>query len=117
LEPVNYARSALPLPFLYDIPANNVRGQITWADALYVRDFDGAQVEHDRLGTLALILDVYELEDAAAEILLATPDLFPGALDFLARKVHGVSYQEVTEAFMADPIGFHHRLKAKIRSK
>lgn len=117
LEPVTYARSALPLPFLYDIPANNIRGQITWADALYIRDFAGGEVEQDRLGTLALILDLYELEDVAAEILLATPGLFPGALDFLARKVHGVSYREVTEAFMADPIGFHHRLKTKVRSK
>lgn len=117
LEPVNYARSALPLPFLYDIPANNVRGQITWADALYVQDFAGGAVEQGRLGTLALILDLYELEDVAAEILLATPGLFPGALDFLARKVHGVSYHEVTDAFMADPIGFHHRLKTKIKNR
>lgn len=111
LTPVTYARSALPKPFLYDIPANNHGGQIVWADALYVRDLAGTDVEPDRLRTLALILDLYELEDAAAEVLLATPGLFEGALDFLARKVHGVSYREVTDAFLADPIGFHRRIK------
>lgn len=110
LAPVHYARSALPKPFLYDIPANNQAGQITWADALYVRDLAGKDVEDDRLRTLALILDLYELEDAAAEILLSTPGLIEGGLDFLARKVHGVSYREVTDAFIADPVAFHRRL-------
>lgn len=107
LAPVSYARSALPMPFMYDIPANNHRGQVTWADALYIRDMAGQECEPDRLCTLALILDLYELEDAAAEILLRTPTLIPGGLDFLARKVHGVSYREVTQAFMLDPIKFH----------
>lgn len=112
LAPVTYARSALPKPFLYDIPAQNESGQVMWADALYVRtalpsgDVDGRR-------NLALVLDLYGLEDAAAEILLETPGLFDGQqdrelLDFLARKVHGhgVTYRELVESFLADPVHF-----------
>lgn len=110
LEPVSYGRSALPRPFLYEIPANTAGGQIMWADALYVRDLAGKDIEPDRLRSLALILDLYGLEDAAAEILLATPGLFEGGLDFLSNKLYGVSYKRVTDAFLADPINFHRRL-------
>ena len=112
LAPVTYARSALPKPFLYDIPAQNESGQVMWADALYVRtalptgDIDGRR-------NLALVLDLYGLEDATAEILLETPGLFDGQqdrelLDFLARKVHGhgVTYRELVESFLADPVHF-----------
>lgn len=117
LAPALYARSALPRPFVYDIPAQNTSGQIAWADALYVRDLD-AGADPDRRRNLALILDIYGLEDAAAEVLLATPCLFGDdslLLDFLANKVYGagVTYRQLTEAFMADPIGFATRLETK----
>ena len=74
LAPALYARSALPRPFVYNIPAQNTSGQIAWADALYVRDDAGG--DPDRRRNLALILDIYGLEDAAADILLETPGLF-----------------------------------------
>jgi FkbM family methyltransferase len=117
LVPALYARSALPRPFVYDIPAQNASGQIVWADALYVRDVD-TRADPDRRRNLALILDIYGLEDAAAEVLLATPCLFgddSSLLDFLASKVYGagVTYRQLTEAFMADPIGFTTRFKIK----
>jgi FkbM family methyltransferase len=110
LAPALYARSALPRPFVYDIPAQNTSGQIAWADALYVRDLD-TQADPDRRRNLALILDIYGLEDATAEVLLATPSLFGDnslLLDFLTGKVYGagVTYRQLTKAFMADPIGF-----------
>jgi FkbM family methyltransferase len=120
LAPALYARSALPRPFVYDIPAQNASGQIVWADALYVRDLD-TKADPDRRRNLALILDIYGLEDAAAEVLLATPCLFgddSSLLDFLASKVYGagVTYRQLTEAFMADPIGFTSRLQKKTAS-
>ncbi len=109
LSPIHYSRSALPRAFLYDIPAQNAAGQIVWADALYFRQ--GETTEQCR--NLALLFDLYGLEDAAADILLSMPGLFDGvedrpALDFLARKIHGpeATYKKVIEAFLANPIGF-----------
>jgi len=112
LAPVHYARSALPRPFLYDIPANNVAGPLAWGDALYVRDVGVAPNDattKDKLRSLALVLDIYGLEDAAAEILLSHPDLFgpsARALDFLAAKLYGsdISYSDVVTRFCQDPI-------------
>ncbi len=113
LAPVSYSRSALPRPFVYDIAAQNHAGQVMWADALYIRE--GVH-EADRRRNLALILDVYGLEDAAAEVIMETPHLFDvSALDFLARKVHGddVTHDRLTRAFMADPVGFHTKLDSR----
>lgn len=109
LAPVAYSRSALPQPFTYNLPAQTRRGPIAWGDALYVRD--GAALPPERQRTLALILDLYGLEDAAAEILLRSPGLFDGAddrplLDHLAAKIHGpgIDFRRVAEAFMSDPL-------------
>jgi FkbM family methyltransferase len=124
LLPAYYSRSALPRPFLYGIPAQNNEGRIAWADALYIRDLADANYEQrfgfsataDQRRTLALILDVYGLEDSAAELLLATPGLFDGyrdeeALNFLAGKLYGptMSYKNLVEGFCRDPINFPQR--------
>jgi hypothetical protein len=100
LVPYTYARSALPRPFLYpDLPAQTHGGPIQWGDALYIRDplLPGAAAMTARqTQILAAILDIYGLEDYAAEIVLAYPDAFPGVdgalLDALTRKIHGDSY-------------------------
>jgi len=100
LVPYTYARSALPRPFVYpDLPAQTHGGPIQWGDALYVRDplqQSAATLTARQTQVLAAILDIYGLEDYAAEIVLAYPGAFPGAdrelLDALARKVHGDSY-------------------------
>lgn len=122
LAPVSYARSALPRPFLLDIPAQTECGQIVWADAFYARDLAdlnyagrfGLTATVDQRRNLALIFDLYGLEDAAAEMLLANRKLFDRIddrlpLDFLARKLYGdrITYNDVVEAFMTDPIRFH----------
>jgi hypothetical protein len=115
LDLAHYGRGALPRPFAYDIPAQTTGGPLAWADALYARDladpnyekkFDFA-VSPERAATLALILDTYELEDMAAELVLAYPGLFgagkdEGVLDILSTKLHGPNnvYRQSAAAFM-----------------
>jgi FkbM family methyltransferase len=130
LAPVSYGRSALPRPFLLDIPAQTESGQVVWADALYARDLAdanyalkfGLSPTTSQLQNLALIFDLYGMEDAAAEILLAAPNLFAPLddatlLNFLAGKLYGVrvTYRDVIEAFMTDPIHFHKKLGARTK--
>jgi hypothetical protein len=126
LEPVRYSRSALPRRFLYDIPAQTADGQVVWSDALYLRDLartagaSRSAEEKDWLRRLALIADVYGLENVASELVLLVPGLFgtvadSDVLDFLARKVHGdgVTYKELTHRFVEDPLGFQKRPSIK----
>ena len=79
LDPVYYSRAVLPSKFLYDgLPAQNVTGQIQWADALYLRDLSDPsypekfsfEASPEQLLSLALIYDLYGLSDCAAEIVL-----------------------------------------------
>jgi len=63
---------------------------------------------------LAAILDIYDLEDYAAEIVLAYPDAFPGVhgalLDALTRKIHGdsYSYSRVIKEFVDGVRAYRH---------
>ena len=62
------------------------KGSLPGADALYARDVADTQyasrhgfaANSDQRRNLALMLDLYGLEDMAAELLLATPGLFDG---------------------------------------
>ncbi len=120
LTPVRYSRSALPSPFLYDIPAQTQVGGVVWADAVYLRDLlaDRTPSEAEAAGArdaarcLALIADRYGLHDWAAELILAFPRLFSGCsdealLDHLAASVHGegMTHARLTEQFARDPLG------------
>jgi hypothetical protein len=107
-----YARSALPRRFLKGIPAQNETGQIMWGEALYIR-YEIQNQSLDQRKNLALVLDLYGLEDVAAEIMLETPGLFDGKkneafLNFLASKVSGtkISYEDLIIKFLADPVHF-----------
>jgi hypothetical protein len=110
-----YGRSALPRPFVYpELPAQTEGGPIQWGDALYVRDL---LAEADRgeqalrsadcrsVQIAAMILDIYDLGDAAAELILAFPQCFADEerafLDVLARRVCGpnVGYEEAIRRF------------------
>jgi hypothetical protein len=128
LVPVHYARAALPRPFELDIPAQTSGGQIYWADAFYARDLGdplyptrfGMNPTRQQRRQLALVFDLFGLEDCAAELLLANPDLFEETdnallLDFLSSKLYGprVSYPDVIDAFMANPLLFHQKLRRK----
>jgi len=128
LVPVHYSRAALPRPFVLDIPAQTSGGQIFWADALYARDLGdvnyaarfGMNPTRQQCRQLALVFDLYGLEDSAAEILLANTDLFEGidnasVLDFLSTKLYGprVKYTQVIKAFMKNPLGFQRKLRRR----
>jgi FkbM family methyltransferase len=109
-----YGRSALPRPFVYpELPAQTIGGPIQWGDALYVRDLlsdwrpgsppdviDGRSVQ-----VAAMLLDSYDLGDAAAELILAFPQCFgDGAMEFLdvlAKRIHGpaATYRDIIERF------------------
>lgn len=116
LQPHTYARSALPRPFVYpDLPAQTKGGPVQWGDALYVRDplRQGAGNFTPRQHrVLAAILDIYGLEDYAAEIILAHPDAFSGVhrelLDALSRKIYGddYSYARVIGDFLGGVRGY-----------
>jgi hypothetical protein len=125
LSPVSYSRAALPRPFLLDIPAQTEGGQIVWADAFYARDVAdpayakkfGLQATTDQKRNLALIFDLYGLEDAAAEIVLNGANLFSpiddtAALNFLTGKLYGwhTTYRQLIDGFIDDPIHFHGKL-------
>lgn len=115
LQPVRYSRAALPQPFVYELPAQTVRGPIVWADALYLRDIlcdvpDGSVSDARKL---ACIADMYGFSDWAAELVLAFPGMFAPASDMavlnhLASTSSGTdtSYEALLNAFERDPLGF-----------
>ncbi len=114
LETQNYGRSALPRAFVYhDLPAQTVGGPIQWGDALYMRDLLGDRqsagapdaVDARSVQVAAMLLDSYDLGDAAAELILAFPQCFGDSatefLDVLAKRIHGpgATYSDVIERF------------------
>jgi len=110
LMPYTYARSALPRPFVYPhLPAQTNGGPIQWADAIYVRDplqLGSGSFTTRQLQILAAILDSYELEDYAAEVILARPEAFQdlgdALLDSLAGQLYGdgCSYGQAIQQFL-----------------
>ncbi len=113
LAPLSYSRSALPAPFVYpELPAQTVRGPIQWADALYGRDLAAPDCPERyrsprQVRTMACILELYELADVSAELLLRFPEAFEGGstelLDALSAKFfgEGVKYTDVWDRFAA----------------
>jgi FkbM family methyltransferase len=115
IEVYRYSRAALPKPFVYRLPAQTTSGQVLWADALYFRDA-GEQGYEDtwsvaltegKILKLACLLEVFGLEDCAAEILvkyrdrLATIVDVGACLDLITPALHGEkpSYTRYLEQF------------------
>ena len=76
LDVRNYAMSALPSPFAITSPAQSLTGRPFQAEAFYARDPAGrewlemgAAMSPEKLSKLAAIYSVWNLPDAAAEIL------------------------------------------------
>jgi FkbM family methyltransferase len=65
-----YSKAAFPMPFAYEIPAQTLRGQIVWGDALFMRDMavEGDFSQSAMLKMIAL-LDYFQLQDCAVELL------------------------------------------------
>jgi len=123
LEMYRYSRAALPTPFVYRLPAQTERGQVLWADALYLRDAGKEDFERDwevtfpahKILKLACLFEIFGLEDCAAELLLKYRDSVSGlidvgaCLDLLTPPVHGekVSHQRHLERFERNPESFY----------
>jgi hypothetical protein len=77
LDVYRYSRADLPAPFVYDIPAQTTTGQVSWGEALYLRDLGSPayesmwnyEVTAERVMKLAALFDLFELPDCAAELL------------------------------------------------
>jgi FkbM family methyltransferase len=132
LRPYRYSRSTLPQPFLSDIPAQTVEGQVLWAEAVYFRDLGyadyarifGRQASREDLLKLCCLFELYGFADCAAELLCATDTLqdLSGAdreelLNLVTPKVFGtVTYGEYLARFDRDPAGFYPSRIAQARA-
>jgi len=83
-----YSRAVLPSKFVYDIPAQTLRGPVLWGDALFFRDYGhpeyerltGYKIDITDVLKLAAILEMYDLEDCSAELLIKYGDRLPASL-------------------------------------
>jgi hypothetical protein len=111
LDPWRYARAALPRPSVYDIPAQTRRGQINWAEALYLRDLGDPYYEKKWAGLdaaawgptkvlkLAALFDLFNLQDCAVELLqkyAVSLEAFVKADEMIAAMLPPVAGQPVT---------------------
>ncbi len=116
LDVYRYSRAALPAPFVYDIAAQTLTGQVMWGEAVYFRDLamDGYEqmwaysVTRERIVKLACLFDLFGLPDCAAELLIKHRDVLGETvmplLNDLARTTDtGLSYEEFIRRFEADP--------------
>jgi len=116
LEVYRYSRSALPAPFVYDIPAQTTAGQVLWGEAVYFRDLADPEYARmwpyeptrERVLKLAVLFDLFGLADCAAELLVnRRNELGPVVdqlLDILADPEGAPgTYRESMRAFEADP--------------
>ncbi len=115
LEAHRYSRAELPQPFVYDIPAQTLRGQVQWGEALYFRDL--ADPDYSRMWgcsfdlakqiKLACLFEFFHLQDCAVELLLRNRSAFESVLpvdrclDLLtpARGKQPLRYQEHQREF------------------
>jgi len=116
LEVHRYSRAELPQPFVYDIPAQTLRGQVQWGEALYFRDLTdpdyGSKWGHGyglaKQIKLACLFELFHLQDCAVELLLRHRAAFESVLpvdrclDLLtpARNGRTISYQEHEREFI-----------------
>ena len=119
IEPYRYTKAALPGRFADEHPSHTVGGAVQWADAVFARDF--ADPDHERktgyrptaddVVKLAVFLDIFGLQDCAAELLQARRDLIApvcdvdAALDRATRNAYGdrLTYARCVAAFEHDP--------------
>lgn len=74
LDTYTYSKGALPSTFVYKIPAQTIKGQIQWGDAIYFRDGGDPdyaskwkfQFDTTRLHKLCCLFEIMGLNDCAA---------------------------------------------------
>ncbi|MDX1923265.1 MAG: FkbM family methyltransferase [Alphaproteobacteria bacterium] len=113
------SKGALPAQFTYKLPAQTIKGQIQWGDAIYFRDggditySDKWKFDFDRtrLHKLCCLFEIAGLGDCAAEVLLHLRDTtefkyeYNAMLDLLTRGFAQslLSYDNYIKAFDTDP--------------
>jgi FkbM family methyltransferase len=118
LEVYRYSRSALPAPFLYDIPAQTTTGQVSWGEAIYLRDLGAEQYESTwgfepsptDICKLLCLFEIFGLPDCSAELLLKYGNRVADEkerteyLDVLAAEQSGktTTYAELEQDFSDD---------------
>jgi hypothetical protein len=117
LRPQTYSRSALPGPFQYDLLAQTKNGAPLWGDALYLRDLAHPDYEMlfdfhaapERIIKLACVMEAFDLQDCAAELIINQSERLPypldQMLDLLVPNTLGpnLSYREYMDRYKADP--------------
>ena len=116
LEPYRYSRAVLPAPFVHDLPAQTVTGQVLWGEVVYFRDLADPDYERkwhydvtaERVLKLACLYDLFGLPDCAAELLLERRGLVGKVTDILldalaSQALPSSSYDEFIRRFEADP--------------
>ncbi|MBU6447030.1 MAG: FkbM family methyltransferase, partial [Verrucomicrobia bacterium] len=81
-----YTKAQLPGTFLYKLPAQTVTGQISWGDALYLKDLlymknQGKQIPTSQIIKMACLQEIFGLPDCAAELLVAFRDQLSKVID------------------------------------
>ena len=118
MEPFRYSRAALPGPFVYDMFAATHTGQLVWADVMFLRDLAspdcegqfGFEITPERIIKTACLMELFGLQDCAAELLQARADLltYPinPLLDLLVPPYLGrqLSYRDYIAKFETDSV-------------
>jgi FkbM family methyltransferase len=116
-----YSRGALPLPFVYDIPAQTHEGQVLWGDAVYLRDLGDPSYERkhefeitrERVAKLAALFSLFALPDCAVELIEVRAATLGGDviewLNLAARDagITDADYRTHLAAFDRDPRTFY----------
>ncbi len=88
LEVYRYSKAELPQPFVGNIPAQTVAGQVQWGEAVYFRDLGDPDYERmwgrsfslAKLLKLACLFELFNLQDCAVELILRRRTAFESVL-------------------------------------
>ena len=86
LSTVRYTKAQLPGKFLFNHPAQTFTGQISWGDALYLKDFvfmknQGKEIPNSQIIKMACLQEIFGLPDCAAELLVTFRDQLANDID------------------------------------
>jgi FkbM family methyltransferase len=117
IQPFCYTRAALPGPFYYDLLAQTKSGALVWADAVFMRDLADLEYETiygfsatpERVLKLACFMEILELPDCAAELIIKRADRLACDQNVLLDRLvpthlgQNITYREYIERFEFDP--------------
>lgn len=120
IEVYRYSRGALPAPFVWDIPAQTVTGQVLWGEAVYFRDLADPSYEQmwslrptrEQVLKLASLFELFGLPDCAAELLQNRREIVGDRCDALLDELIGQNappgaYKKWLDRFDRDPESFY----------